>query len=296
MSRRYIQNCTGGKQNPKFSLVLDFISRVVFNILFIAFLVVLNYILFFSHVLEITDVKIVGNEVIGTEEIEKTFDEYAQKKILNILPRNNFLLISEHSVRNLLLENFKRIKSVEVVKKFPQSVEIKIQERKALLIWCSGQDCFFIDEDGDAYAKVDFSLPEIAQNDLIKIDDLSASAVNVGESITNPSYEQYVLDMKKALENIGFDPTSYHTPSRVADEINVRTQQGPEFYFSTQFPLDSAMRAFSVVLEKEIPEDQHDNVAYFDLRSENKVFYKFKQMEVENAQENAPENFTEENK
>lgn len=290
MSRKYIQNCTGGMPSTKFSSALRMISRAIFNILFIAFLVVFNYVLFFSHVLEITDIKVTGVEDIGRADVEETFNSYSRQKILNIVPRNNFLLISEQSVQKLLLDKYKKIKNVQVVKKFPQAIEINIQERKALLIWCSKEDCFLIDEEGDAYNKADFNSPEVAQNDLIRIDDLSASGVNVGEDIVDPSYEKYALAAKKSLEDIGFDPAEYYTPSRVADEINIRTLQGPEFYFSTQFSLDSAIHALSIVLKKEIPNDQHDNVAYYDLRSENRVFYKFRQAEIENEQESTPEN------
>jgi hypothetical protein len=154
------------------------------------------------------------------------------------------------------------------------------------MVWCSGESCFLIDENGTAYSIADFSSPEIIQNNLIKINDSGGRIFGVGEKITNPTYEQYVLGIKEALKNVGFEisddaNSAYGTPSNMADEIDVKTQQGTDFLFSTQFPLENAIRALDVTLKKGI-EDKQKGFEYIDIRSENKVFYKLKNQETEN--------------
>jgi len=55
----------------------------------------------------------------------------------------------------------------------------------------------------------------------------------------------------------------------------VKTQQGTDFLFSTQFPLENAIQTLEITLKKGV-DDEQKGFEYIDLRSENKVFYKLK--------------------
>jgi cell division septal protein FtsQ len=195
------------------------------------------------------------------------------------------MFVSQSGISSLLMGDFKKIRSVLVTKKFPDTVEVTIDERKALLVWCSGDRCYLIDENGYAYGLADFNSPQLVQNHLLQISEDGAQAVSVGEKVIDPPYEQYVLAVKDALAKMGYDATDqYSTPSRMADEINVKTQQGPEFYFSTEYPLDSAMRTLDTIFKKEITADKKNDLAYVDLRNESKVFYKLNGQQSESQQ------------
>jgi hypothetical protein len=137
-----------------------------------------------------------------------------------------------------------------------------------------------LDENGTAYSVADFSSPELVQNNLLQINETSGNDVIIGTKIIEPAYEQYVLGIKDALGGIGFNVVGqYFTPSRMAEEISVKTDQESELYFSTQYPLESAIRSLATVIKKEITEDKKGNILYVDLRNENKIFYKFKNIE-----------------
>jgi cell division septal protein FtsQ len=291
-SKKYIQNRTGGLRE-KTSKLSRTVSRIIFYILLLAFIAVSVFVLFFSQYLQITSIRITGTQELNSQDIQQEFQASLDGKFLNIIPKNNFLFVFPKKVESLLENNFKKIRSASVTKKFPDSVTINIDERKAVLVWCSGEDCFLIDESGSAYNIADFDSPEIKQNNLLQINDQGARKVSIGETIVNSSYEQYVLGIKDALKNIGQEVSSeaYTTPSNMANEIDVKTEKGIQIYFSTQFPLDKAINAFEIVLKKEIPEDKLDSVEYVDLRSEGKVFYKFKNTDSQPVQssDNAPQ-------
>ena len=286
MTRKYIQNCTGpdcsnqidqDRQPTKISRRL---SRVIFYVLASFFVAVLGYMLFFATYLQITDIKISGTQELSSQDMQEKFQASLDGKYLKFVPKNNFLFISQNNVKKFLEDNFKKIRSVSVTKKFPNTVLINIDEHKALMVWCSGQDCFLIDENGAAYGNADFNSAELLQNHLVKVRDNSALEIKIGSVVMDAQYEAYVLGIRDSLAKEGFElEDEYWTPSRLSQEINVRTTSGIEIYFSTEFPLDSAMRTLGVVLKKEIPEDKRDNIQYIDLRSEYKVFYKFKDSE-----------------
>lgn len=280
MARKFIQNCTGNlPKESKISQVGDLFSHFIFRLLVVCFIGVLGYVLFFSEYLKITKIGISGLNELKAEDLQSELESQMEGKFLNLLPKNNFLFFSKNRTENILEDKFKKIRTAEAEKKFPDEISIQIDERKALLVWCAGEDCFLMDENGVAYSNADFNSPELSQNNLIKIEDASRRSVAIGENVINSKYEQYALAVKDALKDKKFEANGYFTPSRVADELDVRTQQGVEIYLSTQFPLESAMHTLDVVLDKEISKEQREKLAYIDLRSENKVFYKFKEEE-----------------
>jgi len=292
MARRYIQNCTGGGDTKKPSVkdrkISAFISRMIFYILFVGFFAVSIYMLFFSGCLRINNITITGVQELNNLDIQKLFEGYINKKFLKIIPKNNFLFISQKKSASFLEDNFKKIRSATISKKFPDSISINIDERKSVLVWCSGEKCFLVDENGTTYSVADFNSPEIVQNHLLRINDISARDVAIGEKIIDPAYERYVMSIKEALNGIGRKVSdgdnAYFTTSNMADEIDVKTDEDVQIYFSTQFSLDSAIHTLDVVLKKEIPEDKLKSVEYIDLRSEGRVFYKLKSTNAENTE------------
>ncbi|MEI7890739.1 MAG: FtsQ-type POTRA domain-containing protein [bacterium] len=279
MSKKYIKNCTGDHCESNNVKQVIF-SKVIFYLLLISFIAVTIYIVFFSPYLKISNIVVAGAKELDNAQLQAVVGVSLDGKYLGIIPRNNFLFISQGKVEKILSQNFKKIKTIKVSKRFPDSVDINIEERNALLVWCSNEKCFMLDENGIAYSEADFSSQELIQNNLLQIVDKSGKEVEIGSDIVDFSYEQYMLGIKDQLAKIGFEIIDqYFTPSRMAQEINVKTSQGTEFYFSTQYSLEGAMKTLETIFKKEITGDKKNNVAYFDLRNENKVFYKLKNAE-----------------
>lgn len=299
MVKKYIKNCTGDEcdedrlsgRKSSFSAV---VSKIIFYILSAGFVVVLLYVLFFSQYLQILNIEVTGTREIGSQEIRQRIESALQGKHIGIIPKNNFMFITQGNVDNILKGEFKKIRTVTLTKKFPDTVSVNIDERKALLVWCSENRCYLLDENGSAYSEADFNSQEFIQNNLLQISDTSGREIAVGENVIEVSYEKYVLGIKEALSSTGLnDGGKYFTPSRMAEEIRVKTQEGPELYFSMQFSLESAIATLDTILKKEIPSDRIGDVEYIDLRNENKVFYKFKIAELEKTQVEKVEEKTE---
>jgi len=289
--KTYIQNCTGshlkhGEKSAGAKSIDKMISKTVFYILSVGFLGVSIYVLFFSTYLNVSNIIISGNNELSLEELKRVVENGKQGKYFGTIPKDNFLLIRSDKVKQLLSGEFRKIKEVSVLKRFPDTLMISLQERKALLVLCSGENCFLIDENGIAYSQADFNSPELTQNHLIRISDKSLGEIKIGEEVATQAYIQYVLKLKDSLQGIGLAvEDEFWTPSLVADEINVKVCDGQELYFSTQFSLESAVKTLDIILKKEPLKTQQKDVAYIDLRTENKVFYKLNnQPAVDNAE------------
>lgn len=278
----YIQNCTGADcENEKASKKMElsaFWSRVIFYFLLLAFALSCGYVLLFADYLKINNINISGTEELSSQDLQQKIQDSVNGKYLNFIPKNNFLFVSKNRIENLLTGQYKKIRSVSVIKKFPDTFSVSIDERKALLVWCSSDKCYLLDENGTAYSEADFSSPELTQNNLIQIIDNSATIVSIGEKVIDQNYEQYALAIKDGISRAGYEMVDQSwTPSRMSNEINVRTLQCFDLYFSTQFPLETALDNLALIVKKEIPEEKKSELAYIDLRNESKVFYKFKE-------------------
>jgi cell division septal protein FtsQ len=270
------------KRNP-------FALRIIFDVLLVAFLATAVYILFFSSYLQINHLFLDGIEELDYQKIIAEINSNFDGKYLKIIPRNNFLLISQNRLKNDLMEKFKKIESIEVKKKFPNAVSVKIKERKALMLWCSGGPCYIVDERGYAYSGADFNSPEIMENNLIRLVDISARPVNLGEKILGPEFIQFTLGIKDKLsEEIGINiGDEYLARSAIAEEVKVKTDEGWDIYFNSQISLDQSIKTLKLFMDEKINSDDRNRLEYVDLRVEDKVYYKFKNNE--NVEENKTE-------
>lgn len=270
------------KRNP-------FILRIIFDVLLAAFLATAAYILFFSSYLQINRLFIDGIEELDYQKVIAEINSNFEGKYLKIIPRNNFILISQNRLKNDLMEKFKKIESIEVEKRFPNAILIKIKERKALMLWCSGGPCYIVDEKGYAYSGADFESSEIQENNLIRLVDISARPVPLGDEILSPEFVQFTLGIKDKLDEelgIGIDD-EYLTRSAVAEEVQVKTSEGWDIYFNSQISLDQSINTLKLFLDEKISSDDRSKLEYVDLRVEDKVYYKFK--DGENIEQNSAE-------
>ena len=270
------------KRNP-------FVLRIIFDVLLVTFLAAVGYILFFSPYLQINQLFLGGVEELDYEKVIAEINYNLDDKYLKVIPRNNFVLISINHLRNDLMEKFRKIESVEAEKIFPGTITIKIKERKALMLWCSGGPCYIVDEKGYAYSGADFNSPEIKENNLIRLIDVSARPVTLGEKNLNPEFVQFTFGIRDKLgEELGISiGDEYFTKSAVAEEVQIKTNEGWDIYFSSQLSLDRSIVTLKLFLDDKINNDDKSKLEYIDLRVEDKVYYKFK--DSENAEENKTE-------
>lgn len=267
-------------------------ARIIFRILFFVFVGAIVYILFFSSFLEIKKVLLEGIAELNYEDVYQKTREPLSEKYFYFIPKNNLILISKNEIERKLLENFKKISEVNVQKNFPDVIVIKITERKALLVWCSGDLCYIVDKNGYAYTEADFESEEVKQNNLLSVRDNSAKPIKIGEKVLDEDYIDFIVSIKdKLARETGVAVNGeYQTGSKIADEVKVKTEEGWEIYFSSGLPMENSLRTLKIFMDKEINQENRYKLEYIDLRAENKVYYKFRDEEDENKEQNSSEN------
>jgi len=257
--------------NHIFGKILSFFMLAVF------FGVTL-YLLVFSPFLLVSKININGIDKLNPEAVRDTVDLAISGKYLGAIPANNIIFVSKAKLKNALENKFKRIEGIEIKKVFPETLNISITERKSMLVLCSAGACFIIDNNGVPYAPVDFSSNDLQENELLVLNDDGNKEIKLKDPVLDGGYMQYLLDIKDKLKNdVGLDiDKNYHTPQLVSGDIRVATTEGWTIYFDSSLPIQKEIDTLKIVLSDKINKDQQNNLEYVDLRTDNKVYYKFK--------------------
>lgn len=286
----YLKNRTG-ERKESFSL-WHCIRRVVFRILLFLFGVTVVYILLFSPFLQVNEISFSGQQTVPAQELDSLAKESLDGKYAGIFPRDNFLLFPEKRIKRMILEKFKRVRSVAVVKKFPHGLEISLEERKALVLWCAQEKCFIIDEQGVAYAQTALDAPEAVQNDLLRVSSQDGQTINEGEKVLDERRVAFLTDLRQILQQRGgvgiTGEASMYSP--LADDVSVKSSEGWNLLLSTALPLEESADALRLVLEKQITADERAKLEYVDLRVENRAYFKLHQEQEQEGEGGETEN------
>jgi len=254
-----------------------FLYYSYFTFLFLFFGVVM-YMFLFSPYVRITHVQLEGTEDIPVEDIISKTEEYLSGKYTYIFPKRSYPIFYKKSFHQYMLETFPKIRVLEIEKKFPNTLKLFVTERKALMVWCSAESCFMLDEFGQLYERED-EVSYASSLQKVRIIDQSAQNVSLGEKVMEKSllelfvqfYENFpgVLNLQSQEE--------FSLKKGLAQEAQVYTREGWYIRFSTEIPADQSLRVLKTFFEKEFTtKEERKKLEYLDIRAENKVFYKLK--------------------
>lgn len=266
------------------------ISRWWFRLVFVLFIGTVVYILFFSDFMRITTITVSGTHVLTESDIERSIQEELDDKFLGVIPRNTFPFVGEKMIERKLEDTFRRIDTVWVNRVFPDTVNAVIVEHEAVLVWCRDQgksDCYMIDRNGVAYEHVDWSSPDIVQNDQVTVIDEKGYEVILNDAVLAPEYVEQLMHVRGAIgraSGIGFNEDII-VPSRISNEARLEAQEGWIMLVGLAHPLEQTERTIKTFFEKTVFEKSREELEYVDARVAEKVFYRFKGDPVESDEE-----------
>ncbi|MFZ2299568.1 MAG: FtsQ-type POTRA domain-containing protein [Candidatus Moraniibacteriota bacterium] len=238
----------------------------------------LVYIGFFSTFFLIGEPRIMGVSKIPEQMLLASVEQQLSGKYLGIVPKRGFFTVRPRAIEERLRLEYPLLASLDVTRIFPDGMRITAVERTKILLWCSGDQCSLIDEEGRAHDGSRALSPENMPHVLL-VTDMSGKPVTLGDKVLDRQYGAFVIRMSELFpERLGLAIESrYMTDSRFADEVRVKTQEGWEAYFGTDIPIGSSLDALALLLDKELPKEKRAMLAYIDLRAENRLYYAFRE-------------------
>lgn len=266
---------TSSEDNRKFS-VWNFFYGTLWMVFFGAALSVV----FFSSFLRVDRVDIEGAKTVPKHDIERVVDEFLGGMMFGIVPKNTIAIafVHRYALERNLRERFPLFRSVGISFIFPETIRLSIEERRMMTILCSGGPCFAVDERGMAFDMVDVPEESFDVRTMLAVIDQSAKAISFQDPVLSEEFLEALSSFRERLfVEKGIITSSFGmTPSRLSDEIRLRTDEGWELRLGSAVPIDRIFLALSLIFEKTLSENDRKNLEYVDLRTENRIFYLLK--------------------
>lgn len=240
--------------------------------------------------IRITRVEVSGNNVVGEGEITSRVEKELDGKYAFLFPKNSTFFYPKQAIQNDVLNEFKRILSINIELKGPTALSVSVVERKPHSLWCGdtpsdnekqGDDCYFMDENGFLFA----SAPQFSDNVYSKFYGPLTGSTEETERDPRfplaasflPASEFKKLDLFQVLlDRMGIKVHKIETMD--AGDYELVMDEGTKIFWNLkQDPMklasdfESAFRA-----EWGDPSDKaiHKKIEYADLRFDNKIFFK----------------------
>lgn len=265
-----------GKMGAKFSRTSNILEKIIFWLGALGFVGVVFYSLFFATFLSIDRIEISGTEDINPELIRQAAAESASGKYLNIVSKNNLMLLNKKALMDGLLEKFHKLDAVTVEKNFPHTLKISLAEKHLVLRLCGQERCFFVDEGGMGYAESDFGEFYDWADGLLRLTDENDNLNDTNFFPVEKDYLEFVLSAEKKLkEDLDIEiECECRTKRLISGDVIFKTKEGWEALLNKDVNLQKTIDILRASLNNQIGREKRQNLEYIDLRTDNKVYYK----------------------
>lgn len=249
------------------------------------------YTVLFSSYLKYSDWQIVGLSQVEEQAVRETVRQKMEHRYLGFIPGDTFFMVRPRTLELLLREQYPLFQGVLVERTFPHMLTVTVKERDTIILWCSMATCAQVTENGDTLATSHvFEQPE-NQARTVTITDMSGQPIRFGEKIFESNFVEHTLFLREQLkERFSVETESALSfSSRFGNEIRMRSSDGWEIYWSTLLPGVASLEAFALLYDDEVSKERWKELEYIDLRTENRIFYRYKnRQEEEKPVEKAP--------
>ena len=244
------------------------------------------YVLFFSNFLLINSIEVSGAVNADREIIEEIGQNAISGKYLNFLEKRNIILADTGKIKRESLEKFKIIQNVEVKRIFPDKLKIIISEREPAIIFSGAGRCFVADKNGVIFDEADCEGRYLKREDFSVLVNESNKEPVPGENYVDAEYVNFISLARSGMESdleIILEK-EMRTPGIVSADIALKTKEGWSVFLNEKISAEKELEMLQVILENKITAEQRKNLEYIDLRTENRVYYKFKNGENPNQE------------
>ena len=272
-------------KNRAFSVFLLRVGRRHIKALLLSVLLVsmtggVFYFLFISDKFAIGQVNVSGLKAIRETEVRRVVDDILEQKRFGFLESTNYFLFPSDMLQTTLAAAFPRIGNAKVQKLQHNTVDIIIEERDAIGVWClasrdlakpDGPDgCFYFDKKGVIFVQAPKSFGSL----MIGIRDERDTEASVGNAVLSSAQVAFA-GAAQGLVSRNF-PFSIRTFVITRDgEYEILTSEGWRVLLDKSAEAEYQLSNLKYVLDEEI-ETRRQELEYVDLRLGNRVYYKYK--------------------
>jgi len=240
----------------------------------------LVYILIWWPNLWIENIKVEGEAIYySSSDIE----EIVWQKIE--FPYKSIVLVPLNQIKQEILERYSEIKEVDIIRQFPNTLKIKINERKNIGVWCQIEEeekaatsteriidkCFYFDSEG-----VIFREALLIKGSLILNIYGTEKSVKIRDEIISSEVIEFILAVKDGLPKIktasGWLPEAVDFEIISFEYLRATTNQGWQIYFNQTNSVETQLEALRAIFNEEV--EPSEILEYVDLRIQGRIYYR----------------------
>ena len=270
-----IISSSGGLFSPEFYKKKQKARRtklLASSCLLLAFLIAL--VLFFRwEKFLISEIVIAEDIAVDRQAIAEVINAELSGHYLYLIPKNNAFIFRRGAMKEKLMETFPRFTSLNLNLEGFNKLVVSASEREPFALYCvESENCFFLDESGFIFAKAPLFSEGVY---FIYKDD---------EPLAEPMGQRFLLEndfrgLQKFLDNLphlGIEAeilemgsNEYRAVLKSGAKILWKRDAEPGLIYSN---LEAFLSNEAIISEKDFLE----KIEHLDLRTEDKVFWKFK--------------------
>lgn len=233
------------------------------------------YFLLFYSGLQVKNVLISGNQKIKTADLQGAFLGKIPKKLASMGPiqisSNSIFLVDKKALATGILNNFPAIEKISIIKKFPETLLVDVQERQAVGIYCSNSGkYFFVDNFGVIFEE----LQNIPEGMFIVRQAVEQKEAFAGENVISQNLINFISTIEKNISDnlkIKIKEAMVTSPIR----LDVKTNENWYIFFNIQEGgAEAQLAKLNALLASEIGPDARKKLEYIDLRFKDRAYYK----------------------
>lgn len=263
--------------------------RKVFAIKFIMVLFLLIAVAFFLSwmskisTIQINEIEVSGNVMISKNEIMDFVKKETSDKYLMLFSKNNIFLFPKKVIKEKILNDFKKVESVEINSKWLNTVEVHLVERKPDFIWCSSDDkattssggylesCYFMDKEGLIFSFA----PDFSGDAFVRYYGLIDDANPIGEIYMTGGKFKNIIYLVNSLKDLGIITVKFYAEPE--NNYKIYLKNGIKIIFDDRQSFDKILENIDSVsgeidFKSNYSENNSPKYNIADFRFGNKVF------------------------
>lgn len=253
------------------------LKAIIIGVIFIAFFAGVVFFFRMSY-FQINKIEISGNNSLVESDLIEATTRKLEGKYLGLFPRSNIFLISEDKISTKLTEEFKRIKKINIDKKYFSEIVVKLEERNNSVLYCVAENCAYADEDGFVFEKAPYFsgavfLKIIDQRNLDDDDSEKIIEKHLGSRLIDDKEFNKISKFAKLTDKIGGGV--FEIVLKKENIYEFYAQEGWKIILNNKNEVEEAYLNLTATLDSGIKEKQI-KLDYIDLRLGNKIYFKYK--------------------
>jgi hypothetical protein len=220
----------------------------------------------------INDIVISGNSSVLTENIIKIVNSEINVNYLWIIPTDNILLLRREEIKKRIIENIKKIGSIQIIIHRINKIEVKVKERESKNLWCKGtpidiMDCYFMDSSGFIFEKA----PTFSVDTFPEYFGLITGANSIGQFYFKNKFNN-ISGLYNALIKMLFEPKYFYALTEYEYEVYILG--GGKIIINDKRSFESSLTNLQALVDNGYIKTDLDSIKkikYIDLRFGSKV-------------------------